>query len=403
MNRYGDRGPLERLRLAVSFSVGLVGWAVLGSCAERPADLSSCGPDLEAPRAVENAGAGLWEARDQRRAELEELWRTGGLREGEGLVLPIGISTGPTGRIAVTDFRLGEVLVIGSGGEWLGSWTRRGDGPGEVLRPVATTWTADERLVVFDIEGARIVWLDGPGESARQVRLDPSFSAPVVASGAFLGAAVGPEGTAYLRPRPSTIASEPRAIDVLTRYRPDVGVADTVRVDTISTLAASGRLAAHGTPGAPDLSFALAPGGRLMVGDTEDGYRLLELGSALIPARAICRASAPAEPDAGLAAFDRFFVGAEGRIWVQRDHPSPSDPSGFIGAPGAEYDVFSPEGRYLGSVTAPERARLQAARGDTVWGLEFGELDEVSIVAYELSLTSVSRSSESRSTRSTTR
>lgn len=42
------------------------------------------------------------------------------------------------------------------------------------------------------------------------------------------------------------------------------------------------------------------------------------------------------------------------------------------------------EGRYLGGLTAPPRALLQSAAGDTLWGIEFGELDQASVVAYGL-------------------
>lgn len=84
-----------------------------------------------------------------------------------------------------------------------------------------------------------------------------------------------------------------------------------------------------------------------------------------------------------LAAFGRLFWGTDGRLWVQRDRPSSFTPS-YLGVPGARYDVFDAEGRYLGGVSAPPGAYLQAAAGDTVWSIEFGQLDEASVVAYEL-------------------
>ena len=60
--------------------------------------------------------------------------------------------------------------------------------------------------------------------------------------------------------------------------------------------------------------------------------------------------------------------------------------TGLWGVSGATYDVFGPDGRYLVSLAAPGRARLQAASGDTVWALRFVELDQASVVAYELGL-----------------
>lgn len=49
--------------------------------------------------------------------------------------------------------------------------------------------------------------------------------------------------------------------------------------------------------------------------------------------------------------------------------------------------MFDPSGGYLGAVAAPAGARILAASGDRVWTLELGELDEIWLVAYELSRT----------------
>lgn len=75
-----------------------------------------------------------------------------------------------------------------------------------------------------------------------------------------------------------------------------------------------------------------------------------------------------------------------GRLWVQRERPVPGGSTGPWGVPGATYDVFDPGGAYLGRVEAPDEARLLAASGDTAWALEFGELDEAHVVAFELRL-----------------
>lgn len=384
--------------------------------------LSACGGDSTevaawcrqgpgSDSAVANASEGLWEQGGQR-AELRELWRAGGLNEGEGLAFPIGISPGPEGRIAVPDFRLGEVFVVGADGEWLGSWTRTGRGPGEVQAPVAASWTEEGRLTVFDVVSAKVLWLDASGDVAREAGLDPSFTAPVVSSGSLVKAAVSPDGTAWLQPSRTPISGEARAVDRLIRRRPGAPATDTVRVDTIATLTTGGPLSVMPLPGTPTLVFALGPEGGLVLGDPGGRYRIVARDRELAPERAICGSAAPEPPPTpeargdtvsdrerelseaivaaprpdSLAAFDRFFVGARGRLWVQRDRYDPLDTGAFWGAAGSEHDVFSSDGRYLGSVTAPEGARLQAARGDTIWALEFGELDEAWIVAYRLEL-----------------
>lgn len=89
-----------------------------------------------------------------------------------------------------------------------------------------------------------------------------------------------------------------------------------------------------------------------------------------------------AAPPEWLAAVGRLFIGARGRVWVQRERRDPLERGSAIwGVAGGTYDVFDSSGRFLGTVRAPTQARLQAVKGDTVWGFEFGEYDEPWIVA----------------------
>lgn len=110
--------------------------AVVVACSS-PDKVEMCrGVDL--PDAAVNSGPGIWAERNLV-PELRELWRAGGLEEGQGTVVPVGGSAGPGGRATIPDFQAGQTFVVSPEGEWLGSWTRQGQGPGEVLRPVAAT------------------------------------------------------------------------------------------------------------------------------------------------------------------------------------------------------------------------------------------------------------------------
>lgn len=358
--------------------------------------------------AADGSGSGLW-AEGGVRPELVELWRAGGLAEEEGMAFPVGVAAGPGHRVAVPDFRLGEVFVVGPDGRWEGSWTRRGEGPGEVLRPVAASWTDEGRLVAFDIEGARVVWLDSARSPARTVALPPGFTGPVVASGSLDGAAVTAHGDAFLWPGPRGLPGEPLAVEVVTRAGARTSAVDTVFRDMVPTLTSEGRFSDRPVPGTPGPAMALGPDGGLWRAARDGSYQILRPRGGetaevlcrdvepwpLTPAergegefldgreelaRAIREAPAPER----LAAFGRFVVGREGRTWVQRDRSDPTGATELWGVPGAEYEVFDSDGRYLGAVETPPDARLQAASGDTVWALEFGELDQASVVAYEL-------------------
>lgn len=78
--------------------------------------------------------------------------------------------------------------------------------------------------------------------------------------------------------------------------------------------------------------------------------------------------------------FRDVYVGADGRIWVmlsrpgvKDETPGDPDPNGFRDSPWSEpiaFDVYEPDGRYLGEVAAPTgflRYPEPAFRGDTVW------------------------------------
>lgn len=375
-------------------------------CGSPATDSTAC------PAGTAGASQAAWAERHLE-PQLVELWRAGGLREGEALAFPVSVTPGPDHRVAVPDFRLGEVFVLGPDGSWEGSWTRQGEGPGEVLRPVATNWTEGGRLVAFDIEGARVVWLDSAEAASRTASLDPDFTGPVVAGGSLDWAAVTPDGRAFLRPGTTALPGKALAVGVVTGSRPGAEGSDTLAVDTLPTLSAEGRFARTPVPGAPTLTSAVTPHGSLLMGARDGSYRISRITSNGGNGKVVvCREVEPlpltshergegefpegndalqqAVQDApvpgSVAPFGRFFAGGDGRIWVQRERNDPAESGSLWGRPGATYDVFASDGGYLGSVEAPEEARLQAASGDTVWALEFGELDQASVVAYELRL-----------------
>lgn len=341
-----------------------------------------------------------------------ELWRAGGLNEGQELAYPVGVSASPAGRVAIADFQLSEVVVVERDGTWGGPWGRRGRGPGELSTPVATVWDRAGRLAVFDVVAPKVLFLEDGEPVTEDVAVAPAFTAPVVSSGQLVWAGVAPDGATLLQPtpEPGPDPSDPGLrTALLLRLRPGRGAADTLVRTTIRTLP-EGRHAGWSIPGWPRLLSAVGTDGAVAVGGTDASYRISIYGPDGSPTRQICRDAAPLpvtnyERGVGVeapealaqaitraplpdtpAAFGRIFWGARGRLWVQRDRPSPSSNTDtFFGPGGARYDVFDEQGHYLGEVRAPPRARLQTASGDTVWALEFGEMDEAWIVAYHLS------------------
>ena len=87
-----------------------------------------------------------------------------------------------------------------------------------------------------------------------------------------------------------------------------------------------------------------------------------------------------------------FLTDAGGRVWVRRHVEARKD--GTVELPEKEsnqrppiswaeptvYDVFEPDGTYLGEVRFPWRTSPLVVRGDTAWGVRQGEFDEQYIV-----------------------
>jgi hypothetical protein len=95
----------------------------------------------------------------------------------------------------------------------------------------------------------------------------------------------------------------------------------------------------------------------------------------------------------------------DGRLWVRlhtravKTEPSATEPA-RPSVPGQKppppprlwrepvvYDVFEPDGRYLGAVAVPDRVTLFVMRGDRAWGVAKGESDEEYIVRYRMTVT----------------
>ncbi len=104
-------------------------------------------------------------------------------------------------------------------------------------------------------------------------------------------------------------------------------------------------------------------------------------------------------------AFESLFVDLDGRIWVrvhveaeeipedEREEPSAGSgrgPTSNVMIPAARwreppvYDVFEPDGRFLGTLALPVRARLMQARGDQVWAIDRDELGVEFVVRYRI-------------------
>jgi hypothetical protein len=246
---------------------------------------------------------------------LDPVWQ---FQPEDPLQFPVSITVSDEGTAAVLDFAARDVVVVTPDGASAGAWV----GVDQVQSPFALNWSGSS-LVVFDVVGEKVVWTS-MGASVREAHL-PSGSVESLVQGAgATWAGVLSDGTVLLQPliRPDM-------------DRPDVSwqQSSVFKIRPSST------------------------GASLLIAD--------ELGeSGAGPrAQAVQRVEKPDQP----SAYGRIVLGQNGEVLVQRDRPSPLANEVF-GRPGAMYDVFYPDGEFVGQVQAPEGAILHAILNDSVTG-----------------------------------
>ena len=335
---------------------------------------------------------------------LEELWRAGGSAEGQEIAQPASVSTSSGGAVAVVDFGLGQVSVISPRGEWLGSWSRRGKGPGELTMPVASNWSGDT-LVVFDIDQAKVVRYLA-AEYVDEIKIPTEFVVPVAMTGSIEFVAVASDGSVLLQQPLASSASPDSSVLFILLQRPGTADADTVvgvrvrhvewdqgriiqpgTATAVVTVGADGWLAQSASDGSyriawgnRDLSRQLcAPVSALPVTSAERGASGVSQGFEDI-AEAIAHTPTPTNVNA----VGRIVVSSVGDLWVERRRPRPFSHEKLFGPPGGAMDMFGSSGDYLGRADIPDRVSIQAVSDSVAVAIEFSDFDEATIVAYRI-------------------
>jgi hypothetical protein len=325
--------------------------------------------------------------------------------------------SGRHGRIALADFQLGEAVVVDTNGEWEGPWTRPGSGPGEVRAPLGVAWDTAGMLLVYDIGRHVLIRLAGPDSLSDESPVPTSFGGPVYQSGEFAWAATQGNGTLFLEPIPDVLEAGSRAEIRILRWVAGNLSADTVVMDTVPLVVGYG--SALVLPGAPRPLLASTDDGRLALGGEDGHYRIRLIGPDGGLERTICR-DLPSLPltaqetgeqatqdtpdgpgtERSLAAIraaprpdppgamGRMFYDSDGRLWVQRERPSPNVAADrYFGVAGATWDLFDARGDWLGETIAPPAARIMAATGSAAYALEESADGALWLVALRLDLT----------------
>ncbi len=330
---------------------------------------------------VHNPQTGIWDSASAWR--IEEELRIGSA-EGEGppaFNQIADLQVDSLGRIYVLESQAQEIRVFDSTGRFVRTVGRKGRGPGEFTQAIGIRWDPAGRIWVVDQGTARYTILDTAG------RVLATRTRPL--SGWFTWRWQGgldSTGRVYEWYR------QPGAMerDALLRYDTTFKAADTFPLPAyqgeLFKIEEKNRRVWGSVPYTPTLSWVFDPRGYIWFGITVP-YRIYQRRLAGDTVRVIERAYQPLpvtseDRDSAIArldwftkqggkvdasriprvkpAFDLFFLDDRGYLWV--DPVTPKQDQGRV------FDVFDPDGRYLGQARANVRLSGQPVfRGDCVY------------------------------------
>lgn len=317
-----------------------------------------------------------------------------------------GIAIGPQGGVYIADGAVPVVQHLGPDGAWLGSVGAEGADPGEYYSVLGLRWSRRGFLAVLDPANARVTHYES-GEYARSF---PSSSRHF-ASDIF---AVDTAGRSYVKTRLAP-AADPEGPE---GTHPSHGwLVFGMEGDLLDTIPVPPEAPVGGT-------FSVSHGAREFRPFTERTISTITVHGALVRLRNDAYVIYKRDRDGGVTRIERssstvevhpeerrnweeivdafrrggmseealwegeegvptrkpvvrdLFTDDDGRIWVALYADAderPVRPSGGRVAlrwrQPALWEVFDPDGRFLGRVTLPEGTRLAAASGTTVWGV----------------------------------
>jgi len=301
------------------------------------------------------------------------------------------LTVGPEGSIYVADDQLETLRAYDADGRFVRTIGRKGEAPGEYLLILGMTVLPNGNLAIYDGRNQRITIYKPDGDALHNFRVSNSLFASDMLHHDV-------EGNLYLWSREPAGGQSNDWREFLLQVSPTGKTLG--RISLPEEEADTGSL--H-----PATLWAWSPLGYLVVGNNENYSLEMRLPDAprhiTHPYEPV--AVLPEERDQWLAwdeyfrkrslergqpaashtiparkpAFKNLCVGDDGRIWVQRyvaaekqDVPprAPGDKRPLF--PWREpqvFDVFAPEGAFLGSIEMPRSTRVLFRRGQQLWGV----------------------------------
>jgi hypothetical protein len=317
-----------------------------------------------------------------------------------------GIESGPDGSIYVLDFQAAAVRVFDADGQYIRTIGRRGEGPGEFRQPLGllsapneTIWVRDQgsrMILVMSTDGGEIKRHPQPMTGAGSNQWDGVIDNEGILWQSWRHIIQAPPPTGSVGLTEGKRAYYVRSFNPVTTDQDSVFVAD--EVVRILNVRQDPGYASSRVPFDPDLLIAIDREGAIWSART-NSYRLtraqrltnsrltVESDVAGPPITAEVKQeweSLLSEAQVGLniptspRAIVRIFADDKNQLWVQRQ-VSPAEPACF--------DIYSPQGDWLGTVLLNERlAQLPApvVRGGYLYAVTLGELDVPSVMRARL-------------------
>lgn len=333
-----------------------------------------------------------------------------------------GVVVGSTGTIYVADRQALTIRVFGVDGSYAGSLGQEGEGPGEFRSIDGLALLPRDRVIIKDTRRARAIIYDSGGQVESEFQL---FTGLYSVDVTFQADTVG--RTYVLAVDRSQPIPARQVVDefpmVWIRHGADGAVLDSIPVPREDAEGSYTFITPEGPrhPFTVETLSALSPAGYLIWGrnDQYAFHRQFPDGRIVRVTRTDDRPKVSPEErrewEAASAYVERrgstedhsipdrkpYFrelsADIQGRIWVQR-YTEPTHRYEYTAEelqargdrPAIElresqtFDVFEPEGRFLGTVALPPNARLAFARQRQVWTVEVGDFDEQYVIRYSL-------------------
>lgn len=349
------------------------------------------------------------------------------------------IALGADGSIFAFDRQVPVIRQYDARGRHVRDIGRRGQGPGEYTTSSGIAILRDGRLLNWDTNLWRMNTYSAGGDFAGQW-VTPSGSSGSSTATYSRAVLVDTAGRVVTRKSNFNIRNPGTRSVLYIRYRGDGTVIDTLHPpawrDRLEPLVAraGGATTSEPVPFAPRYVATYSPFGAFITGYPDRyAFEIHQPGQALVSIRREVRLEPVSRSERAAArtrveelmrrtdpqwnwngpdipavkpAFEGVATGLDGRIWIAvvaelnfggsrsvslgggrdgapRNNRSPSASPDTPSRP-AMYDVYEPDGRYLGRVEVPPKARTLVRRGDQVWGVALDDDDVPHIRRYRI-------------------